>query len=94
MCDKEEILEVEITRLNVQKHLQVDNTPLQQEPLCSHFGEQGNFKNGIGYYTEIYSSHWTLQWRRAKSSGLIIFSHFQLAQMPTDWTGDKNIVTW
>ena len=46
VCDKEGI-EKEIARVNVNKLLQAENTLLQQEPLCSHFGEQGNFKNGI-----------------------------------------------
>ena len=30
--------------MNVKKLLQAENTPLRQEPLCSHFGEQGDFK--------------------------------------------------
>ena len=46
VCDKEGI-EKEIARVNVNKLLQAENTLLRQEPLCSHFGEQGDFKNGI-----------------------------------------------
>ena len=42
VCNKEGI-EKEITRVNVDKLLQAENTPLRQEPLCLHFGEQGEF---------------------------------------------------
>ena len=36
-------MEAEIARVNVEKLLQADNTLLRTEPLCSWFGEEGDF---------------------------------------------------
>ena len=43
VVDKEE-MEKEIVRVNVEKLLQADNTPLRTELLRSHFGEEGVFE--------------------------------------------------
>ena len=40
-------MEAEIARVNVEKLLQADNTPLRQEPLRSWFGEESDFEHGI-----------------------------------------------
>ena len=42
VSDKEE-MEAEIAQGNVEKLLQANNTLLRKEPLCSWFGEEGDF---------------------------------------------------
>ena len=37
-------MEAEIARVNVEKLLHADNTPLRQEPFRSWFGEEGDFE--------------------------------------------------
>ena len=94
VCDKEGI-EKEIARVNTNKLVQAENTPLRQEPLCSHFGEQGDFKNWSKSLTAQFNYRMIMKQRTARNYGWSMFETLPLLnrkllghQMNT-WTAEK-----
>ena len=93
ICDKE-AMEKEIADANIAKLLQADNTPLRQEPLCSVFGEYGDFKK----WKAIVDGTLNLPPDFPAEQGTILWiqkiQNMKTSANPTTWTPDEYTEGW
>ena len=87
VSNKEE-MEEEIVRVNVKKLLQVDNTPLRQEPLCSWFSEDRAFDDGVlGLLPNFEAEEGIRLWIKN-------IQNIPIIETKTTWTTEEYVDSW
>ena len=93
VSDKHE-MEMEIGRANVEKLLQANNTPLRQEPLCTAFGEQGDFKKWSDIVEGKLNLPPTFQAEKGTKLWISKIQSMKTTATPTNWTADDYADGW
>ena len=90
-------MEKEIGRANVETLLQADNTPLRKELLCSHFGEEGDFKKWNAFIDNELHLPETYRASRGKRLSIMVQKKMQSATIPKEamaWTEEEYMNSW
>ena len=76
------------------KLLQADNTPLREEPLCSHFGEDGNFDK----WNDFIDNKLHLPDMYPTTAGTRLWctkmQNTTFHTQPTKWTEEEYVQSW
>lgn len=87
-------MEKEIRQVNVKKLLQANNTPLRQEPLCSFFGEHGDFKK----WSEIVDGKLNLppgfKAKRGTELWIKKIQSMKTKEIQTSWSPEEYVDRW